>query len=247
MTGTIRCCSSCSKGYRVIAHDRRGHGRSTQTATGNDMDTYAADVAELAAALDLQGRDPCRPFHRRRRGRALRCAPRQGAGRQGRADRRRPAGHGEVATRTRAARRSKCSTACGRRLPPTARSSTSTCPSGPFYGFNRPGAKVSRGPHPELVAPGHDGRRATRTTTASRCSRRPTSPRTSKQIDVPVLVMHGDDDQIVPIADSALLAIKLVEERHAQGLCGPRPRHVRTHPRSSIRICSPSFANGGSA
>ena len=42
-------------GYRVIAHDRRGHGRSTQTDTGNEMDTYAADVAELAAALDLKG------------------------------------------------------------------------------------------------------------------------------------------------------------------------------------------------
>ena len=60
------------KGYRVIAHDRRGHGRSTQTATGNEMDTYAADVAELGRGARSQERHPCRPFDRRRRGRALR-------------------------------------------------------------------------------------------------------------------------------------------------------------------------------
>ena len=59
------------EGFRVIAHDRRGHGRSTQTDTGNDMDTYAADLIELAAKLDLRERSPCRPFDRRRRGRSL--------------------------------------------------------------------------------------------------------------------------------------------------------------------------------
>ena len=70
-TGTTRCCSSSRKGYRVIAHDRRGHGRSTQTATGNEMDTYAADVAALAERARPQERDPRRPFDRRRRGRPL--------------------------------------------------------------------------------------------------------------------------------------------------------------------------------
>ena len=59
------------EGYRVIAHDRRGHGRSSQTDEGNEMDTYASDVAELVTALDLHERDPYRPFDRRRRGRAL--------------------------------------------------------------------------------------------------------------------------------------------------------------------------------
>ena len=54
MTGTRRCCSFSIKGYRVIAHDRRGHGRSTQTADGHDMDHYADDLAALTAHLDLK-------------------------------------------------------------------------------------------------------------------------------------------------------------------------------------------------
>ena len=138
------------EGYRVIAHDRRGHGRSSQTDGGNDMDTYAADVAELVAALDLQGRDPYRPFDRRRRGRAL-CRPRRaGTGRQGGADRRGAAGHGQEGVEPgrhadRGVRRLSAP-----RSPPTARSSTSISPSGPFYGFNRPGAKVSRRPDPAI-------------------------------------------------------------------------------------------------
>ena len=84
-------------GYRVIAHDRRGHGRSTQTATGNEMDTYAADVAELTKALALEGCDPCRTFHRRRRGAALCGAPRARArtSREAGADLVRAAGYGE--------------------------------------------------------------------------------------------------------------------------------------------------------
>jgi non-heme chloroperoxidase len=53
-TGTTRCCTSCRKGYRVVAHDRRGHGRSSQTDTGNEMDTYAADVAAWPHHLDLK-------------------------------------------------------------------------------------------------------------------------------------------------------------------------------------------------
>ena len=56
--GKRRCSSSPSHGYRCIAHDRRGHGRSSQPWNGNDMDTYADDLAELFEALDLEGRDP---------------------------------------------------------------------------------------------------------------------------------------------------------------------------------------------
>ena len=91
------------EGYRVIAHDRRGHGRSTQTDKGNDMDTYAADMAELAAALDLKMRDPCWSFDRRRRGDPICCPPWQGTGGQGGADKRSPAGHGKDAQQIRAA------------------------------------------------------------------------------------------------------------------------------------------------
>ena len=86
-----------AQGYRVIAHDRRGHGRSSQTDVGNDMDTYAADCDELFAHLGTDERDPRRPLDRRRRGRAL-CGAvrRQWPGRQGGPDQRHPAGDAEV-------------------------------------------------------------------------------------------------------------------------------------------------------
>ena len=84
-----------SNGYRCIAHDRRGHGRSSQPWNGNDMDTYADDLAELIEALDLRERRDDRPLHRRRRGRALHRPPRHQAGRQGGADGRGAADHAE--------------------------------------------------------------------------------------------------------------------------------------------------------
>ncbi len=82
-------------GYRVIAHDRRGHGRSSQPWNGNDMDTYADDLAELLEQARPQGRGDGRPFHRRRRSHALHRPPRHEARRQGRADRRRAAADAE--------------------------------------------------------------------------------------------------------------------------------------------------------
>ena len=65
-----------SHGFRCIAHDRRGHGRSSQPWNGNEMDTYADDLAALTEVLDLHGRDSCRPLDRRRRGRPLHRPPR---------------------------------------------------------------------------------------------------------------------------------------------------------------------------
>ena len=70
-------------GYRVIAHDRRGHGRSSQTGDGHDMDHYADDLAALTAHLDLKRRHSCRPFHRRRRGGALSGTARREPGGEG--------------------------------------------------------------------------------------------------------------------------------------------------------------------
>ena len=100
------------KGFRVIAHDRRGHGRSGQTWSGNDMDTYADDLATLIEELDL--RDATRRrFHRRRRSGPLYRA-RHRARRQGGAGRRHPADDAEDGG-IREARPSKCSTACARR------------------------------------------------------------------------------------------------------------------------------------
>ena len=133
-----------SRGYRCIAHDRRGHGRSSQPWNGNDLDTYADDLAELVEAARPQGCDPCRPFHRRRRGRPLHRPSRHRARGQGGADRRDPAADAE-----------------DRRPIPAAlpievfdqlragvqadRSQFWKDLSLPFYGYNRPGAKISEG------------------------------------------------------------------------------------------------------
>ena len=84
-----------SNGYRCIAHDRRGHGRSSQPWNGNDMDTYADDLAQLFEALDLKGAVDDRPLDGRRRGRALHRTPRHEARREGGADGRGAADHGE--------------------------------------------------------------------------------------------------------------------------------------------------------
>ena len=146
-------------GYRVIAHDRRGHGRSTQTADGHDMDHYADDLAALDRAPRPARRRPRRPLHRRRRGRALHRPARREPRRQGRADQRRARRSWCRPRPTPAACPRASSTASRSRWPPTGRTSTATCPSTAFYGFNRAGVEPSEAIIAELVAPGHDGRR----------------------------------------------------------------------------------------
>ena len=130
-----------AKGYRVIAHDRRGHGRSTQTVDGNDMDTYAADVAALAENLDL--RDAIHIGHSTGGGEVARYVARHGRGprRQGGADRRGPAAHAQD-------RRESRRPADGgvRRFPrgdgrPIARSSFSMCPRVPSTASTAPARK----------------------------------------------------------------------------------------------------------
>ena len=90
-----------SRGYRCIAHDRRGHGRSSQPWNGNDMDTYADDLAELVQKLGSPECRPCRPFHGRWRGRALYSPLRHEACGKGSADRFRTAAHGQDAHQSR--------------------------------------------------------------------------------------------------------------------------------------------------
>jgi pimeloyl-ACP methyl ester carboxylesterase len=106
------------RGYRVIAHDRRGHGRSTQTWNGNDMDTYSDDLAALFEALDL--RNAIMVGHSNGGGEVARYLGRHGTARVAKA-----ALIGAV-TRTPAGYPSRCSTACGRHLPPTGPNSTRT-------------------------------------------------------------------------------------------------------------------------
>ena len=142
-------------GYRVIAHDRRGHGRSTQTDKGHDMDTYAADVAELVASLDLK--DAVHIGHSTGGGEVTRYVARHGRGRrgQGRAHQRHSAALHEDGAEP---------DGVPKEVVDGIRDGTANHRSQfyrditmPFYGFNRPGATISEGIRENLVAAGHDG------------------------------------------------------------------------------------------
>jgi non-heme chloroperoxidase len=219
------------KGFRVIAHDRRGHGRSSQTATGNEMDTYAADVAELAAALDL--RDAVHVGHSTGGGEVTRYVARHGKGRVAKAaligavppvmvkSDRNPGGTPiEVFDGLRA------------QLLANRAQFYIDLPSGPFYGFNRDGAKVSQGLIDNWWRQGMIGGAIAHYECIKAFSETDFTE-DLKQIDVPVFVMHGDDDQIVPIADSAPLSAKLlrkgtlkVYEGLPHGMCSTHPEIV---------------------
>jgi non-heme chloroperoxidase len=195
-------------GYRVIAHDRRGHGRSTQTAGGHEMDTYAADVADLTNALDLT--DAIHVGHSTGGGEVARYVARAEPGRVAKAvlvsavppimvqSERNPGG-----------------------LPIEVfddfRQQTATnraqfyldVASGPFYGFNRPGAAVSQGAVRNWWRQGMMGAVNAHYECIKAFSETDFTE-DLKAITVPTLVMHGDDDQIVPYADSAPLSAALL-------------------------------------
>ncbi len=197
------------KGYRVIAHDRRGHGRSSQTATGNEMDTYAADVAELVAALDL--RDAVHIGHSTGGGEVTRYVARHGKGRVAKAvlvgavppvmvkSDKNPGGLPisvfDDLRAQHAANRAQFFL---------------DLPTGPFYGFNRPGAKISEGVIRNWWRQGMMGGTKAHYDCIKAFSETDFTE-DLKQTDVPVLFLHGDDDQIVPYADAAVLAVKLVK------------------------------------
>ena len=196
------------RGYRVIAHDRRGHGRSTQTSTGHDMDTYAADVAELVTALDLK--DAVHIEHSTGGGELVRYVARHG--------------------KSRVAKAVLISS-----IPPTFQRSDRN-PDGvpkevvdglrdgtanhrsqfyrditmPFYGFNRPGATISEGIRDNWwrqammggIKAQYDCIKALAETEFYD---------DLKLIDVPVLVMHGEDDQICPFATTGARSVKLLK------------------------------------
>jgi non-heme chloroperoxidase len=196
-----------SNGFRVVAHDRRGHGRSSQPWQGNDMDTYADDLAALVSALDLH--DVTHVGHSTGGGEVARYIGRHGTGRVKRA-------------------------VLVGAIPPIMIKSDSN-PGGtpkeafdairtglladraqfyedlslPFYGGNRPGAKLSTGVRQafwqQSMMAGMAG--------AYACVKQFSEQNFTddlKKFDVPTLFIHGDDDQIVPIDDSARLAVKLV-------------------------------------
>jgi non-heme chloroperoxidase len=198
-----------NQGYRVIAHDRRGHGRSSQTATGNEMDTYAADVAELTDKLDLK--DAVHIGHSTGGGEVARYVARAKKGRVAKAvlvgavppimlkTENNPGGLPlEVFDGFRAA------------LVANRAQFYIDVPAGPFYGFNRPGAKVSQGVIDNWWRQGMIGGAKAHYDCIKAFSETDFTE-DLKAIDVPVLVLHGDDDQIVPYADAAPLTVKLLK------------------------------------
>ncbi|TSD87241.1 alpha/beta hydrolase [Mycobacterium sp. KBS0706] len=198
------------QGFRVIAHDRRGHGRSSQTDTGNEMDTYAADVAQLVAHLDLKG--AVHIGHSTGGGEVARYVARHGGnGRVARAvlvsavppvmvkSEKNPGGLPlEVFDGFRKA------------LADNRAQFYRDVPEGPFYGFNRPGAKVYPGVIDNWWRQGMIGGAKAHYDCIKAFSETDFTE-DLKAIEVPTLVAHGDDDQIVPFADSAPLSVKLLK------------------------------------
>jgi non-heme chloroperoxidase len=195
-------------GYRVIAHDRRGHGRSSQTSGGHDMDHYVDDLAALTAQLGLK--------HAIHVGHST--------------------GGGEVARYVARHQDRVAKAALLGAVPPVMVRKDSNpggtplevfdgfraalaanraqffrdVPSGPFYGFNRSGAAVSQGVIDNWWRQGMMGA-ANAHYDCIKAFSETDFTEDLRKITVPVLVMHGDDDQVVAIADSALLAVKLLK------------------------------------
>lgn len=215
-------------GYRVIAHDRRGHGRSSQTATGNDMDTYAADMAELAEALDL--RNAVHIGHSTGGGEVTRYVARHGKGRVAKAVLisavppimvRTQANPGGLPIEVFDGFREGLAANRAQLYLDVA--------SGPFYGFNREGADVKEGVIRNWWRQGMAGGAKAQYDCIAAFSETDFTE-DLKAIDVPTLILHGDDDQIVPIADSALLSAKLVRNAELKVYPGLPHGMCTTHP-----------------
>jgi non-heme chloroperoxidase len=217
-----------SQGYRVIAHDRRGHGRSSQTDTGNDMDTYSADVADLVTALDLK--NAIHVGHSTGGGEVARYVARAEPGRVAKAVLigavppimlKTPANPGglprEVFDGFRAA------------LAANRAQFFIDVPGGPFYGFNRPNAAVSQGLIDNWWRQGMMGGAKPQYDCIKAFSETDFTD-DLKAIEVPVLLMHGEDDQIVPIDNSARLAVKLLKNGTLKTFKGLSHGMAATHP-----------------
>jgi non-heme chloroperoxidase len=214
-------------GYRVIAHNRRGHGRSTQTVDGNEMDTYADDVAQLAAALDLKG--AVHIGHSTGGGEVTRYVACHGKGRVAKA-------------------------ALISAVPPIMLKSDKN-PGGlpmevfdsirdgtanqraqfyqditlPFYGYNRAGAKISQGVRDNWWRQGMMGGIKAHYDCIKAFSETDFTE-DLKSIDVPVLVLHGEDDQIVPFAAAGMLSVKLLKHGTLKSYPGLPHGMCTTHP-----------------
>jgi non-heme chloroperoxidase len=197
-----------SNGYRCIAHDRRGHGRSSQPWTGNDMDTYADDLAELMAALDL--RDAVMIGHSTGGGEVTRYIGRHGTSRVAKA-----VLVGAIPPLMLKTEANPGGTPIEafddiRTGVITDRSQYFKDLAMPFFGANRPGAKVSQGVLDTFWLQGMQSGLKNAYDCIKVFSETDLTE-DLKRFDVPTLIVHGDDDQIVPIADSAYLSSKIVK------------------------------------
>jgi non-heme chloroperoxidase len=213
-----------SNGYRCIAHDRRGHGRSSQPWNGNDMDTYADDLAKLVEALDLK--DAIHVGHSTGGGEVARYVGRHSTGRVAKAvligaipplmlkTESNPGGLPiEVFDQIRAGVQAD-------------RSQFFKDLSAPFYGANRPGAKVSQGLRDAFWLQGMQAGLKN----AYDCIKvfsETDQTEDLKKFDVPTLIIHGDEDQIVPIGASAMLSSKIV-----------RGATLKVYPGAPHALCS---------
>ena len=195
-------------GFRVVAHDRRGHGRSSQTADGHDMDHYAADAAAVVEHLDL--RDVVHVGHSTGGGEVTRYVARHGGGRVAKAVLigavpplmlQTPANPGGLPMKVFDDIRAGVL---------ADRSQFFKDLTTPFYGANRPGAKVSQGLRDSFWLQGMQAG-FKNVFDCIKAFSETDFTEDLKKIDVPTLIMHGDDDQIVPIDASARLSAKLVK------------------------------------
>ncbi len=196
-------------GYRVIAHDRRGHGRSSQVSYGHDMDHYADDLAELTAHLDLK--DAIHVGHSTGGGEVARYIGRHGESRVAKAVLISAVPPLMVKTAANPGGLPKevfdglqASLAANRAQ------FYMELPTGPFYGYNRPGAKPSQGVIGNWWRQGMIGGAKAQYDGIVAFSQTDFTE-DLKKFTVPTLVMHGDDDQIVPYQDAGVLSAKLVK------------------------------------
>jgi non-heme chloroperoxidase len=226
-----------SNGYRVIAHDRRGHGRSSQTDIGGDMDTYAADMAALTDALDLQ--NAVHIGHSAGGGEVARYVARSKPGRVAKMV--------LISAVTPMMLRTQSNPGGlpievfdGFRTSMAANRAQfyRDIPAGPFYGFNRAGAKVSEGVIQNWWRQAMMGSIKGQYDCIKALSETDFSE-DLKSIRKPTLVMHGDDDQIVPIKDSSVRAAKLVQGAILKVYPGLPHGMCTTHP----EVINPDLLN----
>jgi non-heme chloroperoxidase len=211
------------RGYRCIAHDRRGHGRSSQPWSGNDMDTYSDDLAELVQALDLKS--AIHIGHSTGGGEVARYIGRHGTKRVAKAVLISAIPPLMLKTSSNPEGTSKEAFDGIRTALLADRSQFFKDLSAPFFGANRPGAKVSQGLRDSFWLQGMQAGFKN----AFECVKEFSETDQTddlKKFDVPTLIIHGDDDQIVPIGASALLSSKLIKDAQlkvykggAHGIC----------------------------